>query len=106
MVIRDPASQPGLLGRNLGSLLVDLDELPAAERNLLWLAFTNAQWRAGMIDSDPSRCRLVASFRSAMANHLGEPAWQDLLSRLCNAPEDLPSAGSGTTSLRSVSRSR
>src|SRR5262245_17955303 len=57
-----------------GSLLVDLDELPAAEHNVLWLAFTNPDWRAGMIDSDPSRCRLVASFRSAMANHLGEPA--------------------------------
>lgn len=95
-----------MLGRNLGSLLVDLDELPAAERNLLWLAFTNAEWRAGVIDSDPSRCRLVASFRSAMANHLGEPAWQDLLSRLCNASEDFAERWEGTTSLRSASRSR
>lgn len=70
------------------TVMVDLDALPAAEHNLLWLAFTHEQWRAAMVDSDPARCRLVATFRSAMANHLGERAWHDLVSRLCAASEE------------------
>jgi hypothetical protein len=70
------------------SLIVDLDSLPAAEHNLLWLAFTNPDWRAAMIDAEQSRCRLVGTFRSNMAKHLGEPGWQDLLTRLCAASEE------------------
>ena len=70
------------------SLIVDLDNLPAAEHNLLWLAFTNPDWRAAMIDAEQSRCRLVGTFRSNMAKHLGEPGWQDLLTRLCAASEE------------------
>jgi len=66
-------------------LIVDLDALPAIEHNLLWLAFTNPDWRAAMIDAEQSRCRLVGTFRSNMAKHLGEPGWQDLLTRLCAA---------------------
>jgi transcriptional regulator with XRE-family HTH domain len=66
-------------------LIFDLDALPAIEHNLLWLAFTNPDWRAAMIDAEQSRCRLVGTFRSNMAKHLGEPGWQDLLTRLCAA---------------------
>jgi hypothetical protein len=63
-------------------VMIDLDGLTVDERNLLWLAFTSDQWRACIGDLEDQCARLVASFRGAMASHLGEPAWQDLLARL------------------------
>jgi hypothetical protein len=62
--------------------MIDLDALPVDERNVLWLAFTSEEWRGCIRDVEDQCARLVASFRGAMANHLGERAWQDLLGRL------------------------
>jgi len=42
--------------------------LRVEERNLLWLIFTSPAWRASMPDWDSAAPRLVAQFRSAMAN--------------------------------------
>ncbi|HSS68697.1 MAG TPA: helix-turn-helix transcriptional regulator [Nocardioidaceae bacterium] len=64
------------------AVMIDLDALPVDERNVLWLAFTSDEWRSCVGDLDEQCARLVASFRGAMANHLDEPAWQDLLARL------------------------
>jgi transcriptional regulator with XRE-family HTH domain len=63
-------------------VMIDIDALPVEERNLLWLAFTSDEWRGCIGDLDDQCARLVASFRGAMASHLGERAWQDLLARL------------------------
>jgi hypothetical protein len=67
-----------LLGSNL-------DELPFEERNSLWLCFTNPAWRAAMIDWADATRQMVAEFRSAMAEHVAEPAWKCLVSRLSAA---------------------
>lgn len=59
-----------------GRLLCDLDALPPEDRNCLWLAFTNADWRASMADVAEVNRTIVAKFRAAMAEHLAEPAWK------------------------------
>lgn len=71
--------------RPYGEVIIDLDAIPVAERNLLWLAFTCPAWRASLVDCDRVTARLVASFRSAMASHLGESPWEDLVRRLIAA---------------------
>ncbi|MFD5512792.1 helix-turn-helix domain-containing protein [Streptomyces sp. NPDC127051] len=68
-----------------GRLLCDLDALAPEDRNCLWLAFTNADWRASMAEVNRT---IVAKFRAAMAEHLAEPAWKALLARLeAQSPE-------------------
>ncbi|MGE5286325.1 MAG: helix-turn-helix transcriptional regulator [Micromonosporaceae bacterium] len=69
-------------------LLEDLDELPFEDRNVLWLCFTHPAWRAAMIDWDDATRRMVAEFRAAMAEHVGEPAWKCLVARLCKASDE------------------
>ncbi|MFD8792107.1 MmyB family transcriptional regulator [Streptomyces vinaceus] len=65
-----------------GRLLCDLDAVAPEDRNCLWLAFTNAEWRASMADVAEVNRTIVAKFRAAMAEHLAEPAWKALLARL------------------------
>ncbi|MFD0352709.1 helix-turn-helix domain-containing protein [Streptomyces sp. NPDC127110] len=65
-----------------GRLLCDLDALPPADRNCMWLAFTNADWRASLVDMPGVNRLLAAKFRASMAGHLAEPAWKTLLARL------------------------
>lgn len=63
-------------------LVDDLDEVAADDRNLLWLVFTHPSWRSSLADWDRSAAQLVAQYRAAMAEHMGEPAWKCLLKRL------------------------
>ncbi|MGB8649892.1 MAG: helix-turn-helix transcriptional regulator [Mycobacteriales bacterium] len=60
----------------------ELADVPAEDRNLLVLVFTYPGWRRCMPDWDDAAPRLVAQFRAAMAEHVTEPAWKDLLRRL------------------------
>ncbi len=59
-------------------LVLDLDEVPLADRNLLVLAFTYPGWVSAFTDSCDPAALLVAGFRAAMAEHLGEQHWTDL----------------------------
>lgn len=68
--------------RTYNELMVDLDDLPFEERNCLWLAFTHPGWRETMIDWEWATARMVAQYRAAMAEHVGEPAWKCLVKRL------------------------
>jgi MmyB-like transcription regulator ligand binding domain len=52
------------------------------------LCFTNPGWRAAMIDWDDATRRMVAEFRAAMAEHVAEPAWKCLVSRLSKASSE------------------
>ena len=63
----------------------ELDDLEPDDRNVLWRAFTDPRTRASMIDWDEAVPRMVASFRAAMAKHMGEPAWKCFLSRMLAA---------------------
>jgi len=59
-----------------------LGELPLEERNVLWQLFTNPRWRERHLDWVEGAARLVAQYRGAMAEHMGEPAWTGLVERL------------------------
>lgn len=65
-----------------GRLLCDLDALPEEDRNCMWLAFTNADWRASLVELDKTLCVMAAKFRASMAGHVAEPAWKALVARL------------------------
>ncbi|HYU85922.1 MAG TPA: helix-turn-helix transcriptional regulator [Kribbellaceae bacterium] len=66
-------------------IFIDLDEIPVEDRNLLWLVFTVKQWNCSFLDHDDLHEALVAGFRANMAQHIGEPAWGDLVERLLDA---------------------
>jgi hypothetical protein len=66
----------------------ELGQLPPEDRNVLWLMFTNPAWRASMPDWEAAAPRLVAQFRSAMAEHVAEPLWKGLLKRLLDGSPD------------------
>jgi transcriptional regulator with XRE-family HTH domain len=70
--------------RVYASFFDDLDTLPIEDRNILWLAYTHAQWRAAIVDRDDV-AQLVAEYRASMAEHLGDPAWKMLVARLHRA---------------------
>lgn len=63
-------------------VILDLDTIPLEERNLLWLTFVSNEWRCAFIDHESIEQHMVAGFRAASAEHLGEPSWQDLTERL------------------------
>ncbi|MER7954987.1 helix-turn-helix transcriptional regulator [Streptomyces sp. NPDC096030] len=68
--------------RTYGRLLCDLDELPREDRNCIWLAFTNEEWRAAVAELPDVTRAMAGKFRASMAEHLAEPAWKALLHRL------------------------
>ncbi|MEU4393592.1 helix-turn-helix transcriptional regulator [Kribbella sp. NPDC023855] len=63
-------------------VIIDIDAIPIEERNLLWLTFASKEWRCAFADSDSIKLHMVAAYRAASADHLGEPSWQDLTGRL------------------------
>ncbi|MCX5390598.1 helix-turn-helix domain-containing protein [Streptomyces sp. NBC_00094] len=68
--------------RTFGRLFCDLDALPREDRNSLWLAFTNDDFRAAATDLPDLLPILAGKLRAAMAEHLAEPAWKALVQRL------------------------
>ena len=68
--------------RSYRLLMCDLDALPPEDRNCMWLAFTNHEWRASLVEREETIRLMAAKFRSAMAEHVAEPAWKALLRRL------------------------
>ncbi|OAR25692.1 XRE family transcriptional regulator [Streptomyces sp. ERV7] len=74
--------------RTYARLLCDLDALAPEDRNCMWLAFTDDDWRAAVADLPDVNRMMAAKFRASMAGHLAEPAWKTLLNRLENgSPE-------------------
>lgn len=68
--------------RTYNELMLNLDDLPFEERNCLWLSFTHPVWRETMVDWHDSTTRMVAQYRAAMAEHVGDPTWKCLVKRL------------------------
>jgi hypothetical protein len=66
-------------------LMGPLDGLPFQERNSLWRMFTVPSCRAATLDWEEGTRRMVAEYRAAMAEHVAEPAWKCLVSRLSKA---------------------
>jgi transcriptional regulator with XRE-family HTH domain len=70
------------------AMCVDLDALDPLERNSLWRVFTDPGTRTRLLDWDTTAPRMVASFRAAMAKHMGEPAWKCFLKRMLEASSE------------------
>jgi transcriptional regulator with XRE-family HTH domain len=68
--------------RAFGRLFCDLDRIPAEDRNMIWLVFTNEQMRATLADLDHTLRMMTAKFRASMTAGLGDAAWKALLNRL------------------------
>lgn len=66
-------------------LMGPLGDLPFDERNSLWRMFTSPACRAATLDWEEGTRRMVAEYRAAMAEHVAEPAWKCLVSRLSKA---------------------
>jgi transcriptional regulator with XRE-family HTH domain len=67
------------------SFFTDLDGIASEDRNCIWLAFTDPEWRRVIVDWDEAAARMVGEYRAAMAEHLDDPSWQSLLERLLAA---------------------
>ncbi|MYT73147.1 MULTISPECIES: helix-turn-helix transcriptional regulator [unclassified Streptomyces] len=52
------------------------EESAPEHRSALWGMFMNDRWRTQFLDLDAMRRDLVAKYRKAMAEHVGEPAWR------------------------------
>jgi transcriptional regulator with XRE-family HTH domain len=63
-------------------VVLDLRQVPVEQRNMLWATFVSNEWRCSFVESESMKVHMVAGFRAAMADHLGEPAWQDLVAQL------------------------
>jgi transcriptional regulator with XRE-family HTH domain len=74
--------------RVFASFFGNLDSIPLEDRNYLWLSFTDPAWRRVIVDWDDGVANLVAEYRSAMAQHLDEPAWKGLVDRLHRASRE------------------
>jgi transcriptional regulator with XRE-family HTH domain len=65
----------------------DYSTLPDRYRNVMWLLFTQPAWRELLVDQNDV-AYVVARFRAAMAEHMGEPAWTELVEELASqSPE-------------------
>ncbi|GAA2263579.1 hypothetical protein GCM10009853_016020 [Glycomyces scopariae] len=74
--------------RTFGNLLCDLDALPPGDRNCMWLAFTNPNWRAAMVERRATLELMVANFRNAGSAHFDEPQWSSMVDRLRAASDE------------------
>ncbi|MEU8224059.1 helix-turn-helix transcriptional regulator [Kribbella sp. NPDC048915] len=69
-------------------VVLDLEQVPIEERNMLWLNFVCDQWRCNFLDGQSTKHQLVAAFRTASADHLGDSLWQELIrGLLSSSPE-------------------
>jgi hypothetical protein len=66
-------------------LIGDLDALPFEQRNSLWLMFTCPAMREAFPDWEKATRRMVAQYRAAMADHVGESVWKCMVRRLQDA---------------------
>ena len=77
--------------RAYASFFADLDGIPDEDRNCIWLAFTEPEWRKVIVDWDDVAARMVGEYRAAMAEHLDDPSWHAFLERLRDASPEFAS---------------
>jgi transcriptional regulator with XRE-family HTH domain len=65
--------------------LLGMGSVPRAERNSLMLYFTDPNRRRWWTDWEEYAPRLVSQFRTSMARHVSDPAYQQLLDRIRHA---------------------
>jgi transcriptional regulator with XRE-family HTH domain len=68
-------------------VVLDLNQVPVDQRNMLWVSFVSNAWKCSFVDGETTKHHMVAAFRSASAEHLGDALWQDLIQGLLsNSP--------------------
>ncbi|MBO3747815.1 helix-turn-helix domain-containing protein [Streptosporangiaceae bacterium NEAU-GS5] len=71
-----------------GNLFKALVRRPAATRNAIWCIFTLPGCCLPMKNPESELPQMVATLRAAFAGHMGEPAWEEFVRRLCDvSPE-------------------
>ena len=63
-------------------LFPEIEQVPPAQRNHLWLVFMHPAWRELYPDWEPNARRLLGRFRAAYAERVGDPAFESLLEQL------------------------
>jgi transcriptional regulator with XRE-family HTH domain len=71
--------------RAMTALYRDLEEVPAARRNALWLIFTDSTFRSLIVYWEDLARMALADFRSSLAEHAGDGPYQQLVDELCEA---------------------
>jgi transcriptional regulator with XRE-family HTH domain len=66
----------------------DLDAVEPGELNQLWLFFTHPYWQSMCLRRAEAAAHLVGSMRAAMASHLDDPLWVELVHRLREASDE------------------
>lgn len=69
-------------------LMGDITLLPPERRNTLWLFFTEPYWQKLIVDWEREASLSIALFRGAMAEHAGEPQWEEIVDELSEVSED------------------
>jgi transcriptional regulator with XRE-family HTH domain len=64
------------------AFFVDFGQVPAAERNMLWLLFTNSALRSLVVDWRERAQDTLARFRADYGRHAGDPHFVQLVERL------------------------
>jgi transcriptional regulator with XRE-family HTH domain len=54
-------------------------------QNLLWWSFVTPACCSSIVNRDAELPQMVGNFRAGYAKHLGEPRWENLVRRLCDA---------------------
>lgn len=67
---------------------VNFSQMPAEDRNCIYLWLTNAHWRSRLGQDESVLATFVAYFRAAMAEHRGNPLWEAKLARFCAASSE------------------
>jgi transcriptional regulator with XRE-family HTH domain len=71
--------------RAAAALFPELERVPPAKRNQLWLVFMHPAWRSLYPDWELGARRLLARFRVSYAEQVGDPAFEGLVEKLLEA---------------------
>jgi transcriptional regulator with XRE-family HTH domain len=63
-------------------ILIDLENLPALERNIIWLMYVNDEFRARQTNWQVACQETLAHFRASCALYIGNPEFTDLIEQL------------------------
>ena len=63
-------------------LFPQIEGVPPAKRNHLWLLFMHPAWREMYPDWEPNARRLLGRFRASYAERVGDPAFESLVQQL------------------------
>jgi transcriptional regulator with XRE-family HTH domain len=74
--------------RTYAALFPKLVSAPACERNALWHMFVSPSCCNQFLNRDTELPRMVAMLRGYFGNHVGEPAWTELVRRLSAASSE------------------